>query len=373
MKEKLVKGQIFKNYNKVCEWLGVNPTKGKGRQYHIREFERYCIYHNEGNKYIVDEVFEIPLDKIDNRVNNKGGNNNKYSDLMDNVIIDLLKKECIMDSRTKIFCEHIPLFKKTEYTGYYSRSLEGLSTYYKTTKNLVKTYYNKMLDMTTKCFDRSLERLQKQGIINYEIGITTMTYIGEMDYLSPKDKLFKKIKEYEKETYKEMEITPYHKIIDRNNNINFKEIMKEKLIDTTIQQRDNISSYWNTYNIELAYNADEIIDLDNIQPDIEELRKQLIISLHEAIINTPVHGKTQYDQPKFIKDILYIDNKVWVDANKLIDDVNIGFTLEYYNLKTKNNKSEDNNISSTNNKIKEFKPVGKVYKDENYFDEVIPF
>lgn len=354
MKEKLVKGQTFKNYNTICEWLGVKPTKGKGRQYHIKEFERYCTYYKDKNKFIVDEVFDNPTDKIDGRINNKGGNNIKYSDLMDYVIIDALKKGNIMDSKTKIFCEHIPLFKVTEYTGYHLRSSEGLATYYKTTKNLVKVYYNKMLDMVTKSFDRSLKRLKKQGIINYEIGITTMTHIGEMDYLSPSDKLFKKIKKYEKETYEEMKITPYYKIIDRTINVNFKDIMKEKLIDTTIQQRDNISNYWNTYNIELADNADEIIDLDSVNPDIEELKKQLIISLHKAIVNHVIRGNTPYDQPKYVKDILYIDSKIWVDANKLIDDVNIGFNLAYYEL-------------YETNKIKPFTPVGKVYDNEIEF------
>lgn len=71
-------GRVFKNYKIICEWLGVKPTKGKGRQYHIREFERYCKYHTEGQKYIIDEVYKKPLPKVDGRVNNKGGNNIKY-------------------------------------------------------------------------------------------------------------------------------------------------------------------------------------------------------------------------------------------------------------------------------------------------------
>lgn len=357
MKEKLIKGQIFKNYNKICEWLGVKPSKNGGNTKiaHIKEFERYCKYHKEGQKYIVDEVYDEPLEKIDGRVNNKGGNNNKYSDLMDNAIVEVLKKGCIMDSKSKIFCDHIPLFKMTEYSGYYSRSLDGLSIYYKTTKHLVKTYYDKMLDMTTKCFERSLKRLKKQGIINYEIGITTITYIGEMDYVSPNDVLFKKIKAYEKETLKEMKITPYDKVINRNKNVEFKEIMKEKLEDVSIKQRDNISNYWTTYNIELANDADKLIDLDSVKSDVEELRKQLIINLHTAIINHDVRGKTPYDQPKYMKDILYIDSKIWIDAKKLIDDVDIGFTLAYYELNDfRNNEIDDKT-------------------DDYHLDECIPF
>ncbi len=68
-------GQIFKNYKEICKWLKVEPTTGKGKKYHLREFERYCNYHKEGQKFIIDEVYKNPSSKIDNR----GGNNIKYS------------------------------------------------------------------------------------------------------------------------------------------------------------------------------------------------------------------------------------------------------------------------------------------------------
>ncbi len=74
----LQQGQVIKNYKELCIILDVEPTKGKGRQFHIREFERYCSYHKDGNKFIIDEVFTDPKPKIDNRKNNNSGNNNKY-------------------------------------------------------------------------------------------------------------------------------------------------------------------------------------------------------------------------------------------------------------------------------------------------------
>lgn len=67
MKEELKVGQVFKNYKSICEWLGVEPSTGKSKQLHLKDFERYCLYHKEGQKFIIDEVFEEPHEKIDKR------------------------------------------------------------------------------------------------------------------------------------------------------------------------------------------------------------------------------------------------------------------------------------------------------------------
>lgn len=357
MKEKLIVGQIFKNYNKVCEWLGVKPSKNGGNTKiaHIKEFERYCKFHKEKQKYIVDEVYEMPLPKVDGRVNNKGGNNNKYFDLMDNVIIDLLKHGDICESQKTLFCDKIPLFIMNEYNTYYNVSLDTIAKRYKTTNYLVKTYYDKMLNITIKCFLRSLKRLKKQGIINYEIGYMIMNYYGGTEYISPNDTMFSKIKQAEAEVYKDMEITPYDKMMNRNINKEFKDNAIIKLYDTSIRQIENVGSYWKTYNIEFTDNVHEIIDLDSIKPNVEELRKQLIINLHTAIAKHEVYDKTPYGNPKYIKDILYIDSKIWIDAEKLIDDNNTNFQLSYYELN--NSFKNDDNAKS----------------EEYYYDECIPF
>ena len=76
---KLEVGQIFKNYKAVCEWLEIKPTTGTAKIAQIKEFERYCKYHKEGQKFIIDEVYTEPLDKVDNR--GKDGNSKYYNDI----------------------------------------------------------------------------------------------------------------------------------------------------------------------------------------------------------------------------------------------------------------------------------------------------
>lgn len=72
MKEELKVGQVFKNYKAICEWLRVKPASGNTKISHMKEFDRYCTYHKEGNKFVIDEVYDIPMDKVDKRENNGG-------------------------------------------------------------------------------------------------------------------------------------------------------------------------------------------------------------------------------------------------------------------------------------------------------------
>ena len=67
MKEELKVGQVFKNYKAICEWLGVKPASGNTKISHMKEFDRYCKYHKEGNKFVIDEVYDEIQEKEDNR------------------------------------------------------------------------------------------------------------------------------------------------------------------------------------------------------------------------------------------------------------------------------------------------------------------
>lgn len=70
---KLYTNQIFKNYKELCAYLNEEPKKANSKKAQIKEWERYFSFIKEGQKIIITEVFDDPLNKIDNR----GGNNNK--------------------------------------------------------------------------------------------------------------------------------------------------------------------------------------------------------------------------------------------------------------------------------------------------------
>lgn len=65
--------QIFKNYKELCAYLGEEPKKANSKVAQLKEWERYFSFRKEGQKIIITEVFDTPKNKVDNR----GGNNNK--------------------------------------------------------------------------------------------------------------------------------------------------------------------------------------------------------------------------------------------------------------------------------------------------------
>ena len=59
--ENLKEGMVIKNYKELCRYLEWNTTTGNAKKSQFKDLERYCKYHKEGQKIVVDEVFETPL------------------------------------------------------------------------------------------------------------------------------------------------------------------------------------------------------------------------------------------------------------------------------------------------------------------------
>ena len=68
LKAKLYEGLIIKNYKVLCrDYLEVDPKSGNSKVYHLKELGRFCKYHKEGQKIIIDNVFDNPIEKIERR------------------------------------------------------------------------------------------------------------------------------------------------------------------------------------------------------------------------------------------------------------------------------------------------------------------
>lgn len=65
-------GQRIKNFKELCSALHI-PEKyqtcgGKQRQSLLKDIQRYMKYERSGQAYIIQEIYEMPIPKIDNRV-----------------------------------------------------------------------------------------------------------------------------------------------------------------------------------------------------------------------------------------------------------------------------------------------------------------
>ena len=92
LKEKIV----IKNYKELCSLLEIKVTSGKSKKIQLEDLERFCEYHKEGNKFVIDEIFETPLPKVDGRIN---GNNNVYVEEIGDILVEYISNNKKADNK----------------------------------------------------------------------------------------------------------------------------------------------------------------------------------------------------------------------------------------------------------------------------------
>jgi len=67
------------NYRSLCSLLEEDIKSGSSKIAQLKEINRHIKFHKEANSFIIDKIYDEPLEKIDNRKNNgtsKGSKNN---------------------------------------------------------------------------------------------------------------------------------------------------------------------------------------------------------------------------------------------------------------------------------------------------------
>lgn len=167
MKEELKVGQVFKNYKAICEWLGVKPASGNTKISHMKEFDRYCKYHKDGNKFIIDEIYDVPMDKVDKRENNGSDGNSKYYDDIEKVLLYLLQKE----NKQTIICS---VGKALEIVNMINKNYRVARENIKLSSEILGVNETSMFNMFNKyhkglcdIFENALTKMANQSLIYY--------------------------------------------------------------------------------------------------------------------------------------------------------------------------------------------------------------
>lgn len=83
--ENLKEGMIVKNYPEMCSLLGESVSTGKSKNLQLKNWERYFKSHKQGHKFIIDEIYDEPLEKEDGR-----GKSSIYGDLVQLLLLDVV-------------------------------------------------------------------------------------------------------------------------------------------------------------------------------------------------------------------------------------------------------------------------------------------
>lgn len=85
----LAENNSVRNYKTMCDLLGEEATDGNSRKAQINRWKRYFEFHKEGQKFIIDEIYEEPFPTDDARKRREG----LYVKYIELLLLEFLSKQ----------------------------------------------------------------------------------------------------------------------------------------------------------------------------------------------------------------------------------------------------------------------------------------
>lgn len=156
--ENLKEGMVVKNYRELCKLLGIEVKAGNTKIAQIKELETFCSFHKEGNKFVIDEIYEVQKDKEDGR---EGG----YSEMRTMLLRMLLlcKEEDTVVFPTSVLLKKLSAINNNYATG--RRRQEELGEILNIDKSYVEDFYKSTNVNLQRGLETNLNKLQKKRLL----------------------------------------------------------------------------------------------------------------------------------------------------------------------------------------------------------------
>lgn len=330
-------GQVFNSKAQLYREIGIEPASGmKNREYQDREVKRHISFKElSKNKrsIIITEIFLEAKPKTDNRgTHGNQTGNHIYAKVMDILVLAMMQKEtCIDAPYNYIFTHQIPLFT-SKYEKSRLNNAYGISKDFFIEFNTADTYLRTVTNKVQNSFIRSLNRLQKKGIITYKC-IYKVIHTKDSESTIATDDEVRIIKEVQSVIYKKLGV-------DSNSFIPpnlFKKCRQEIL--EALRANTGLYNFWDSYNIELINKNLKNISKKEIESALKEITKLFIISTHKTMStkkssiededenSSKTYMPFSYDRQ--IAKIIKLDNLIWIYDEKKIDDQNSDYWWQY--------------------------------------------
>lgn len=261
--EKLYEGQTFKNYKELCLELEMEIKKSvdtKNAQF--KELARYCKINKIGHKITIEEVYENPLPKIDNR-----GKDSIYGNLVQLLIADLLA-QC--DGHISISRSKLMLTIGMVNCNYSEcrELVQKLAKYTNIDEKVIYDFYNTSTSSFKSVIETALKSLMDKRVIMYNKVIK----VSDKDKYSTRaatEKELNLIMDIEKSTLEELGYKQISSVRVSKDWSKFKVKTKQLL-----QERSDIDFYFTAYDITIheKYIIEERNELINLL--LEQIKRQ---------------------------------------------------------------------------------------------------
>lgn len=161
-------GMEFKSYRALCQHFNEPFKNGNAKKAQLKEWARYFDYRKDGNKFIITEVFDEPLDKYDARTFNSGGS--IYTNDLQTLIMGLIHikgKEddyCLKFTRNQLMRE-LGLVNSTY--AYGKQFKYGLSEHSGVSVDIVDDFYQITDGNLKSMLETALNQLTKKSLIDW--------------------------------------------------------------------------------------------------------------------------------------------------------------------------------------------------------------
>ena len=242
--------RVYKNFRELCEELNWKVGTGKQKKLQLEELSRLCNWHKEGNKIVIDEIFEVAKEKVDGRINNKNqghstkstkeddkrannGNNGHSTSKYE--MIDTLIYNQLSDGY-RIFTKK-QLIKNA---GLYV-SKDTINNGCDVNEYSVNDFLDVYNSTISKLIDTSLNRMSKNGVIEYSkvIVIDNSLNVVELD-----SKVCKVIEDIENEIAKDMNVKNVFLLSEQD-----KKLFYNKCNEKAIEMGVCFDYYYRAYRI----------------------------------------------------------------------------------------------------------------------------
>lgn len=160
-----LKKRTYKNYRELCLAMDWKVKSGNSKKAQMKELSRYCVYHKEGNSFVIDEVF------AESEIKECEDIRNKYNKYIEKLIIHELSKRPNKEKRT------INIARNTLYKQLYMvnknynlcrNDINKFSRYVRIPTAAVYDFFNNTSTKLRDNVERTLNKLQNQCLIRWE-------------------------------------------------------------------------------------------------------------------------------------------------------------------------------------------------------------
>lgn len=163
--------EVFKNYKDLCERLGEITRTSNSKTAQVKNWERYFGFKKEGIKLVITEIYHAPKDPVDLR--EEGGNNVKYLNKIEYLILDLLAEE---KNKGKVFISKNKLLEALDVVNpnymYAKYNASKVADYTAISQYSINDFYDTTDGVLKRNLASALKSLKDKSLIFYSEVVT---------------------------------------------------------------------------------------------------------------------------------------------------------------------------------------------------------